>query len=583
MKNSRIPTRNLQNIMSDIETTSLDQISLDDESESDTVSAENKQIFVKQKSGNRIKVIPIQVKPTMQAPPSETSTTSTIEDLLAEKVERIANHLEMANTNILSVGGKLNGIRDDTHHKGSENIEVLTQLRNQIDGRLQQQNTVNSKLSRHIKDLSKTVNQRNHIKLRENMTSQPVLIPPHSMAHTFPPPGVIVANETTDAFLDRIRREANDRVDEAIRVTEHRKEKEETIDKLRQFLEDQAREKDEITKLTEKSDSANNLQSAKAEVRALKAQLKNAQKLQNAQNTQTLLDHQNAENAKIAAETAAYQAAQQQQQKAVKDAEAREAVNNSLAQKSALEMLTNERAELENKVFSLSRELHDMKAEHAYEIRKLSDRYEHEISDYRDAYDHKFKELNHQTDKIEKTQMNKYKTEIKQLQRENEKMGGQLGILGHELDKRDMELADLSSSLMLHNAQGDSENNTGRLFDKTLLGSISSILVDLGASSTILKNEYLSNQELRKMIVDELLKAVEKVRLAEEMKANSDVEVLELKAKIRKLLERIDREKQLVTEKKSLKNEQAFQDTIQALQRELNKTRRKMKTAKVVN
>ena len=70
------------------------------------------------------------------------------------------------------------------HHKGSENIEVLTQLRNQIDGRLQQQNTVNSKLSRHIKDLSKTVNQRNHIKLRENMTSQPVLIPPHSMAHT---------------------------------------------------------------------------------------------------------------------------------------------------------------------------------------------------------------------------------------------------------------------------------------------------------------------------------------------------------------------------------------------------------------
>ena len=224
-----------------------------------------------------------------------------------------------------------------------------------------------------------------------------------------------------------------------------------------------------------------------------------------------------------------------------------------------------------------------MKAEHAYEIRKLSDRYEHEISDYRDAYDHKFKELNHQTDKIEKTQMNKYKTEIKQLQRENEKMGGQLGILGHELDKRDMELADLRSSFMLKNAQGDSENNTDRLFDKTLLGSISSILVDLGASSTILKNEYLSNQELRKMIVDELLKAVEKVRLAEEMKANSDVEVLELKAKIRKLLERIDREKQLVTEKKSLKNEQAFQDTIQALQRELNKTRRKMKTAKVVN
>merc|ERR1712071_126321 len=115
-------------------------------------------------------------------------------------------------------------------------------------------------------------------------------------------------------------------------------------------------------------------------------------------------------------------------------------------------MGTNERAELENKVFDLSRKLHDMEAEHAYEIQKLSDRYEHEIGDYRDAYDQKFKELNHQTNKTEKNQMNKYKTEIKQLQRENEKMGGQLGILGHELDKRDMELNDLRSSLMLKHA-----------------------------------------------------------------------------------------------------------------------------------
>merc|ERR1712032_672529 len=166
-----------------------------------------------------------------------------------------------------------------------------------------QQNTVNSKLSRHIKDLSKTVNQLNHIKMRE---SQPVLIPPHSI---LPPPGVIVANETTEAFLERIRREANDRVDEAIRVTEHRKEKEETIDKLRKFLEDHVREKDEITKLSEKSQSESNinLQSAKAEIRALKAQLKNAQKLQNAQNTQNLLEQQNAENARIAAETAKIQ------------------------------------------------------------------------------------------------------------------------------------------------------------------------------------------------------------------------------------------------------------------------------------
>ena len=37
--------------------------------------------------------------------------------------------------------------------------------------------------------------------------------------------------------------------------------------------------------------------------------------------------------------------------------------------------------------------------------------------------------------------------ELKQLQRENEKMASQLGILGHELDKRDMEIADLRSSL----------------------------------------------------------------------------------------------------------------------------------------
>ena len=113
MKKSRIPVRKMTNL-SDIETTSLDQISVDEETESDTVSAENKQHNVGSRSNNRVKIIPIQVKPTMQAPPSETSTTSTIEELLAEKVERIASHLEMANSNILSVGGKLNGMREDT-------------------------------------------------------------------------------------------------------------------------------------------------------------------------------------------------------------------------------------------------------------------------------------------------------------------------------------------------------------------------------------------------------------------------------------------------------------------------------------
>ena len=119
MKKSRIPVRKIESnkimTLSDIETTSLDQISIDDDEDSetsDTVSAEkinNKQMK------NRVKVIPIQVKPQIE--PSETSTTSTIEELLAEKVERIASHLEMANSNILSVGGKLNGIRDDTVEK----------------------------------------------------------------------------------------------------------------------------------------------------------------------------------------------------------------------------------------------------------------------------------------------------------------------------------------------------------------------------------------------------------------------------------------------------------------------------------
>ena len=66
----------------------LDGISLVDSStvgsESETISADD--------APPRIKVIPIQVNPALQQAGTE-STTSTIEDLLAEKVERIARYV----------------------------------------------------------------------------------------------------------------------------------------------------------------------------------------------------------------------------------------------------------------------------------------------------------------------------------------------------------------------------------------------------------------------------------------------------------------------------------------------------------
>merc|ERR1712226_1325650 len=86
----------------------------------------------------------------------------------------------MANSNILNVGGKINNYRDEAKYNTNENVQVLHQLRDQIDHRLTQQNLVNSKLTKHIKDLSKSVTNK-----QKRTPEQPILLPHH---HTYPMP-----------------------------------------------------------------------------------------------------------------------------------------------------------------------------------------------------------------------------------------------------------------------------------------------------------------------------------------------------------------------------------------------------------
>lgn len=90
----------------------------------------------------------------------------------------------------------------------------------------------------------------------------------------------------------------------------------------------------------------------------------------------------------------------------------------------------------------------------------------------------------------------------------------------------------------------------------------------------------MSNKELAKGIIDELLKCVERVKLAERMQAKADEDRSELKARVKQLLDKISREKELKQAHSDLQNERAFQDTIQVLQKELNRTRRQIRQQK---
>lgn len=350
----------------------------------------------------------------------------------SSKIILFYSHLEQANNNILNVGGKMSTIRNETKTMNHDNVLLLTDLKNQIDTRLDRQHQTNSKLSKSIRALNQTVTnpalktapilQQHHHPSHQQLRSQP-------LHHTHPPPPVV---ESTQLFLDRIRREANDRVNEVLRRTEKKQERDETIDRLRNFLDQQNKDKTIEDQRVLQTD----LSAANNEIHALKVQL-------------------------------------QQIKSKIQQAPSNEA--NIL--RSTLEGLTSERAEMENKIINLSSELAQLKANHSKEIESLQNRYMGEIDSYQQQYDKQLRNLQRKSEKSPS------KGDLKFLQEENTRMGQQLGILGHELDKRDLDIADLRSQLALTRP----DDVEGRLFDKQLLASIGSILQDLGAPA-LLKN-----------------------------------------------------------------------------------------------
>ena len=189
---------------------------------------------------------------------------------------------------------------------------------------------------------------------------------------------------------------------------------------------------------------------------------------------------------------------------------------------------------------------------------------------------------------------------------ENAHLKRQLGLLGHELNERDITTDQLKLSLSavkedLRKAAFPNEKLI--LSNRKFLISISTILKDLEtAADAHLKDAHLGGlsdtfgDDLKTSTVDahidllnthtntilnKLAKAVERVNLAEKLKEKAEEDRNELKIKVKNLLEKIQKEKELKIEKDNIQNERAFQDTISVLQKELNRTRKQIRASKV--
>ena len=195
---------------------------------------------------------------------------------------------------------------------------------------------------------------------------------------------------------------------------------------------------------------------------------------------------------------------------------------------------------------------------------------------------------------------------------ENAHLKRQLGLLGHELNERDITTDQLKLSLSavkedLRKAAFPNEKLI--LSNRKFLISISTILKDLEtAADAHLKDAHLQSplfegglsdtfgDDLKTSTVDahidllnthtntilnKLAKAVERVNLAEKLKEKAEEDRNELKIKVKNLLEKIQKEKELKIEKDNIQNERAFQDTISVLQKELNRTRKQIRASKV--
>lgn len=129
------------------------------------------------------------------------------------------------------------------------------------------------------------------------------------------------------------------------------------------------------------------------------------------------------------------------------------------------------------------------------------------------------------------------------------------------------------------------------LSNKKFFVSVATILKDLNESDNEISNSAISDIDFNKLgetadsvntytsvILNKLAKAVERVNLAEKLKLKAEDDRKELKEKVKSLLNKIQKEKELKIEKENVENEKCFQDTISVLQKELNRTRKNMKS-----
>ena len=193
-------------------------------------------------------------------------------------------------------------------------------------------------------------------------------------------------------------------------------------------------------------------------------------------------------------------------------------------------------------------------------------------------------------------------------QNENHHLKSQLGLLGHELNDRDMSIDQMRAALI--RSRDDVLKNSlpdEKLFlsNRKFLVSISTILQDLNkntkidgaASGDTNQNQLYKNENLQeiltdstadltdpiiinkftKIILERLSSGIQRVHLAEKMQQKAEEDKNDLKIKVKDLLTKISREKKLKIEKEHQINEKNFQDTISVLQKELSFARKQMR------
>lgn len=372
------------------------------------------------KNKNRISRIP-SGKFNQNQSLTDISTVSTIEDLLAEKVEKIANHLEAANSNILQVDGKIKNLKETSLDNLGANNEILNDLKDQIQDSVRTQQLLN-------RNLSQIGNNSGPILLPSQAPKNHQAPNLSTLNNSFP-----TNNQTTEddhAFLARLRAEADFKVNEAIRLAENNQNKitiEKTMDKLTQFLDAQnnstsknaeqiiLQAQKEQSKLRTQSNAINaktkklnemladlsiekqnlekelqmhknerqnlhtDLFTAKSEIKSLKDELNNLKiQLQNQNHQTSEKSYQN----------------QMQKQKLDESTNLNYSYLNEISVlKQTLERMSSERADLDNEVTKLKSEVGKMRHLNGEEIRNLVDKHQSDLNRVRLEHEKRLKEL----------------------------------------------------------------------------------------------------------------------------------------------------------------------------------------------